>query len=131
MKLELRFILIVFGLMLGKVAEALFGVSSQSLKFRGNFNTRSLSVAFQARGIGRTAFVPHLRNQALFSSAATTSTTEKTPSEPNIFEIELPSNENNENLLRIRHSSAHVMAMAVQRVFPDARVTIGPWIDNG
>lgn len=26
---------------------------------------------------------------------------------------------------------AHVMAMAVQKVFPDAKVTIGPWIDNG
>lgn len=23
------------------------------------------------------------------------------------------------------------MAMAVQKVFPDAKVTIGPWIDNG
>ena len=45
--------------------------------------------------------------------------------------IELPTNENNENLLRIRHSSAHVMAMAVQRLYPKAQVTIGPWIDNG
>lgn len=26
---------------------------------------------------------------------------------------------------------AHVMAMAVQRLFPDAKVTIGPWIENG
>lgn len=26
---------------------------------------------------------------------------------------------------------AHVMAMAVQKLFPDAKVTIGPWIDNG
>lgn len=23
------------------------------------------------------------------------------------------------------------MAMAVQRIFPDAKVTIGPWIENG
>mmetsp|Transcript_55633 Transcript_55633/g.132107 ORF Transcript_55633/g.132107 Transcript_55633/m.132107 type:complete len:698 (-) Transcript_55633:141-2234(-) len=45
--------------------------------------------------------------------------------------IELPTNENNENLLKIRHSSAHVMAMAVQRLFPNAKTTIGPWIDNG
>ena len=30
-----------------------------------------------------------------------------------------------------RHSSAHVMAMAVQRLFPNAKTTIGPWIDNG
>jgi len=34
-------------------------------------------------------------------------------------------------LRRIRHTSAHVLAMAVQRLFPSVRVTIGPWIDNG
>lgn len=44
---------------------------------------------------------------------------------------ELPTNTGDEILLRIRHSSAHVMAMAVQQVFPEAQVTIGPWIDNG
>ncbi|KAF9592568.1 hypothetical protein IFM89_016019 [Coptis chinensis] len=26
---------------------------------------------------------------------------------------------------------AHAMAMAVQKLFPEAKVTIGPWIDNG
>ena len=45
--------------------------------------------------------------------------------------VELPTNDNDQELLRIRHSSAHVMAMAVQQIFPDAQVTIGPWIDNG
>ncbi|EJK61406.1 hypothetical protein THAOC_18112, partial [Thalassiosira oceanica] len=44
---------------------------------------------------------------------------------------ELPTNENDEDLLKIRHSSSHVMAMAVQQAFPEAQVTIGPWIDNG
>ena len=43
----------------------------------------------------------------------------------------LPTNDNDEELLKIRHSSAHVMAMAVQQIFPEAQVTIGPWIDNG
>ncbi|XP_062009306.1 threonine--tRNA ligase, chloroplastic/mitochondrial 2 [Rosa rugosa] len=43
----------------------------------------------------------------------------------------LPSNESSEKLLRIRHTCAHVMAMAVQKLFPDAKVTIGPWIENG
>lgn len=43
----------------------------------------------------------------------------------------LPTNEDDEDLLKIRHSSAHVMAMAVQQAFPEAQVTIGPWIDNG
>lgn len=31
----------------------------------------------------------------------------------------------------IRHSAAHVMAQAVQRIWPDVKVTIGPVIDNG
>lgn len=43
----------------------------------------------------------------------------------------LPTNEDDEDLLKIRHSSAHVMAMAVQQAFPESQVTIGPWIDNG
>ena len=45
--------------------------------------------------------------------------------------VELPTNESDEDLLKIRHSSSHVMAMAVQQAFPEAQVTIGPWIDNG
>jgi len=44
---------------------------------------------------------------------------------------DLPTNENDNELLKIRHSSAHVLAMAVQRIYPEAQVTIGPWIDNG
>ncbi len=31
----------------------------------------------------------------------------------------------------LRHSTAHVMGQAVQRLFPGAQVTIGPVIDNG
>ncbi|MFN7729417.1 MAG: threonine--tRNA ligase [Bdellovibrio sp.] len=31
----------------------------------------------------------------------------------------------------IRHSAAHVMAQAVQHLWPDVKVTIGPVIDNG
>ncbi len=36
-----------------------------------------------------------------------------------------------EGLDTIRHSCAHLMAMAVQDLFPAAQVTIGPVIDNG
>lgn len=46
-------------------------------------------------------------------------------------EEELPTNESDEDLLKLRHTSAHVMAMAVQQTFPEAQTTIGPWIDNG
>ncbi|CAN7012122.1 unnamed protein product [Brassica rapa subsp. trilocularis] len=45
--------------------------------------------------------------------------------------VPLPSNDSSDKLLKIRHTCAHVMAMAVQKLFPDAKVTIGPWIDNG
>jgi len=36
-----------------------------------------------------------------------------------------------EGLEIIRHSTAHLLAQAVQRIFPDAQVTIGPVIENG
>ena len=48
-----------------------------------------------------------------------------------LSDYELPTNTNNENLLRIRHSSAHIMAMAVQKLFPKTKTAIGPWTDNG
>ncbi|MDB9482621.1 threonine--tRNA ligase, partial [Dolichospermum circinale CS-537/05] len=34
-------------------------------------------------------------------------------------------------LKKIRHTASHIMAMAVQKLFPKAQVTIGPWIENG
>ncbi len=36
-----------------------------------------------------------------------------------------------EGLAMIRHSAAHIMAEAVQRLFPSAKVTIGPDIESG
>jgi len=36
-----------------------------------------------------------------------------------------------EKLEKIRHSASHVMAEAVQSIFPDARFAIGPAIENG
>ena len=45
--------------------------------------------------------------------------------------ISLPKTSDSPQLLRIRHSMSHVMAMAVQRLFPRAQVTIGPWTENG
>jgi len=36
-----------------------------------------------------------------------------------------------EGLTILRHSAAHIMAEAVQRLFPTAKVTIGPDIENG
>lgn len=45
--------------------------------------------------------------------------------------IHLPRTDESEQLKRIRHTFSHVMAMAVQRLFPKTQVTIGPWIDYG
>lgn len=36
-----------------------------------------------------------------------------------------------ERLKRIRHTCSHVMAMAVQKLFPETKVTIGPSTDTG
>ena len=35
------------------------------------------------------------------------------------------------DLYRIRHSAAHIMAQAVVEMFPEAKYTIGPPIENG
>jgi threonyl-tRNA synthetase len=45
--------------------------------------------------------------------------------------IYLPRTSESETLKKIRHTTSHVMAMAVQKLFPKAQVTIGPWIENG
>jgi len=38
---------------------------------------------------------------------------------------------NAEHIETLRHDTAHIMAMAVQEIFPDTQVTIGPVIENG
>jgi threonyl-tRNA synthetase len=53
------------------------------------------------------------------------------PSEQPEKKIYLPRTSESENLKKIRHTTSHVMAMAVQKLFPKAQVTIGPWIENG
>jgi len=45
--------------------------------------------------------------------------------------IELPRTSQSETLKKIRHTTSHVMAMAVQKLFPKAQVTIGPWTETG
>ena len=62
-------------------------------------------------------------DQSTVSSAAATT--------PAPSPVVLPKTSENEQLLRIRHSMSHVMAMAVQQLFPEARVTIGPWTESG
>ena len=60
----------------------------------------------------------------LVSSAAATAQATSAP-------VVLPKTSESDQLLKIRHSMSHVMAMAVQQLFPKARVTIGPWTESG
>ena len=62
--------------------------------------------------------------QEMVSSVAATTPAPTAP-------VVLPKTSESENLLKIRHSMSHVMAMAVQKLFPKAQVTIGPWTEAG
>jgi threonyl-tRNA synthetase len=42
-----------------------------------------------------------------------------------------PADQHSYELARMRHSTAHLMAEAVQELFPDAKFAIGPAIENG
>lgn len=53
------------------------------------------------------------------------------PGDESAQKIYLPRTSESETLKKIRHTTSHVMAMAVQKLFPKAQVTIGPWIENG
>ena len=46
-------------------------------------------------------------------------------------ELSIITGRDDEGLEIIRHSCAHLMANAVQNLFPEAQVTIGPVIENG
>ena len=45
--------------------------------------------------------------------------------------IKIFTSKNPESLETIRHDTAHILAMAVQELFPGTQVTIGPIIENG
>jgi len=45
--------------------------------------------------------------------------------------IKIFTSKNEEGLQTIRHDTAHILAMAVQELFPGTQVTIGPVIENG
>lgn len=50
---------------------------------------------------------------------------------PDGAKIEIITPKSPEGIDTIRHSTAHLMAMAVQELFPGTQVTIGPVIENG
>lgn len=74
----------------------------------------------EAKGLDRVVAVKvNGENRDLVSSLA-----EQTELEP--VDVESP-----EGLETLRHSTSHVMAMAVKDLFPGVKVTIGPAIENG
>ena len=49
----------------------------------------------------------------------------------NDCKVKIFTSKNEEGLDTIRHDTAHILAMAVQELFPGTQVTIGPVIENG
>jgi threonyl-tRNA synthetase len=49
----------------------------------------------------------------------------------NDCEVKIFTSKDQEGLDTIRHDTAHILAMAVQEIFPKTQVTIGPVIENG
>ena len=46
-------------------------------------------------------------------------------------EVAIVTDRDPDGLEIVRHSTAHLLAMAVKQLFPDAQVTIGPTVENG
>ena len=46
-------------------------------------------------------------------------------------EVKIFTSKDKEGLETIRHDTAHILAMAVQELFPGTQVTIGPVIEDG
>ena len=46
-------------------------------------------------------------------------------------ELQIVTGKDTDGIEVIRHSTAHLLAQAVKRIFPEAQVTIGPVIENG
>lgn len=46
-------------------------------------------------------------------------------------EIEIVTDQSDEYIDVLRHSAAHVFAQALKRLHPEAKLTIGPWTDEG
>ena len=107
---------------------SLAAVGQQFLGSQNNGSGISQRSAIQPNTLLKSSLAASTASSRLFSTAVAPSAADASTEEE---EEELPTNENDIDLLKLRHTSAHVMAMAVQQTFPEAQVTIGPWIDNG
>tara|TARA_B110000977_G_scaffold201375_1_gene295665 strand:- start:14110 stop:14535 length:426 start_codon:yes stop_codon:yes gene_type:complete len=83
-----------------------------------------VSLITSAVGSAWTRSLSGRRSQSVFSSAVAEPDAADAPApEP----IKLLTSDESEELLKIRHTTAHICAMATQKLFPDAQCTIGPW----
>ncbi|XP_010467036.1 PREDICTED: threonine--tRNA ligase, chloroplastic/mitochondrial 2 [Camelina sativa] len=110
--------------------------SSHSLLFSSSFLSKPSSFTSSLKRlvyVPTRRFWPRQRHgfSTVFAVATEPAISSTGPKKTEPATVPLPSNESSDKLLKIRHTCAHVMAMAVQKLFPDAKVTIGPWIDNG
>jgi threonyl-tRNA synthetase len=90
---------------------------------------------FRRQALGLRIIKPHLRTILPGRRWCTTSTRSSPEAEKakieRLLAMELPTNDGSPNLLKIRHTASHVLAMAVQNLYPTVKVTIGPWIESG
>ncbi len=130
------------GIALGEFLSRGWGLMIGTLEGSGRrVRSKSSSLSLLSGVEGRRRKMISGSGTTFFSSSALISGGISTPS-PSIVKIErspftmvtastssmeLPSNESSERLVRIRHSCAHVMAMAVQRLFPEMQVGCAMW----
>ncbi|ERN18296.1 hypothetical protein AMTRI_Chr10g5240 [Amborella trichopoda] len=109
-----------------------FSLLSSSLSGSCNSTLRFPFLKYEDVNAKSTSFPASVATEAPSELSSTkTHEVENSSETKALQDVVLPTNESSEQLLRIRHTCAHVMAMAVQKLFPDAKVTIGPWIDDG
>ena len=95
--------------------------------------TKRVSVGPRASRTGTRGMYDKLASRLVHASAVATSAEQQSGKSPaeEPAEIVLRTSDESEELLRIRHTSSHILAQAVQKLFPGAQVTIGPWTDMG
>ena len=133
MKLECAFAMSSFLVLLSTTSMVLRRASA-FVPAASKFGYRSMTVVTKSSSSSSTSSSMLRQNRrfmmATVAPSSSSSSSAVVDESSNDMVIELPTNDD-EELLCIRHSSAHVMAMAVQQIYPEAQVTIGPWIENG
>lgn len=128
---------------LGSMASVRRAVMSR-LDFRGTGAVGgALSSASTRPGLGLACAVCPLAHRGVYHGLATprrlvharaavsSSTDQQQQQDAEKVQLVLRTSDESEELLKIRHSSSHILAQAVQNLFPNAQVTIGPWTDMG